>query len=442
MSNNKRVNDEIKENVCDFFRENAKECIDILLKADDPQISKIYQKVNEQAIRNYFADANILLLTANKYEANILHQSIYEKQNKQDKRIAKIELHFSNSIYYFYFFDWGRYKVAHAVANSTGSNTIGGAEDMIRISFRYKEFQPLAVISFGICFGINHKKQRLGDVIISDKVYSYGEGLKIKGQKLEIIDDNNFIVVDSLRQSLKRLRDENVLSNVERVFIGNYITGEAVMSNEAFKQKIVKSVTTNEVLGGEMEGYGMFKECMQYGRTGNGQVKLPCVIIKAICDWGAQKNDFLNTLNPEHSGRKIPQDEHIDIISNFSDIEHYYITLGKKFDKRVGIDEVEEIIKNSIQAYAAKRSFVICDRIFGSENCVFGRTTYDRICSYVKDYNSDSHSQNIHRSTLMEYAESILNIQHEETEELIQMLIKNKVLIRKKKDDLYYINYQ
>ena len=45
-----------------------------------------------------------------------------------------------------------------------------------------------------------------------------------------------------------------------------------------------KAATSQKVLAGEMEGYGVFKECKGYSYN------IPCLIIKAICDWGVAKS--------------------------------------------------------------------------------------------------------------------------------------------------------
>ena len=371
-SNIENINESIKDNICNFVDKNGEDCIKQLSNAEDKNIGEIYKSITNNEnnkLEELFKNADVLILTANKYETNILHKNIAKNQ-----RIKKVEINYFDSHYYFYFFSWGKYKVAHVMANFTGSNTIDGSEDMIRLAFQYTLFKPIAVISFGICFGISHKNQRLGEVIISEKVYSYGEGLKIKDDKLEIIDNNNFTLVESLRQSIRDLINLNIISEHEGEYFGNYITGEAVMSNEKFKQDIVKSVTTNKILAGEMEGYGIFKECLRYGRNGDGKQKIPCIVIKAICDWGAQKNGFLNTLN----NKSEPHDKTFNDldcnIKKYKEIVKKYYAINKTFlSDDIRIDEIETIIKNSIQAYAAYKAYLTCNKLFQYKNYVFGK---------------------------------------------------------------------
>lgn len=426
-------NSEIKANIIDFFNGRAKECIKLLKIADSSDIERIYEFDNNiipNKLESLFEQTEILILTANKYETNILHYNIAEKlrnsEAEENKKIRKIVLKTFGSNHFFYFFQWGNYKAVHIMAETTGSNTVGGAEDMIRMAFQYRNFQPMAVISFGICFGINHKTQRLGNVIISEKLYSYGVGLKIKDDKIVINDDNNFVIHDLLRNNIRELKNQSVISENQGEYVGNYITGEAVMSSESLKQKVVQSATVSQVMAGEMEGYGIFKECMRYGRDGKGKEKVPCIIIKAICDWGAQKNGFLNTVDDG----KINIQETSSIIT----IADENINYVKSYLKESGIDcepssaEIEEVIKNSIQAFAADRAFRTSDKLFNNKMYFFGRTLYSKAYDFISMYLQDGNST-IFRSTLIKYMDNYFeDITEEEIDNLIKQLCDNEIL--------------
>ena len=434
---NININKEIKDSVKHFFDKNSKKCLELLVKADDPKISNIYEleaNVVTNSLNQYFNEVDILILTANKYETNILHKNIYDKQNMKrktkKKKIKKVAIHHFNSICYLYFFEWGKYKVVHIMASSTGSNTVGGSEDMIRFAFQFEAFHPLAVISFGICFGIDYKKQNLGDVVISEKVYSYGEGIKVKDDKVEISDDNNFAIADSLHRSIKNLRNMNIISELNGEYLGNYITGEAVMSNEDFKQKLIKSVSTNRVMAGEMEGYGMFKECTYYGKkSGSKREEIPCIIIKAICDWGAQKNNFLSTLNFDQKEEKVSNTNIEEIKEIYCKIiQLYYESKSLKLKDDIEINEIEDIVKNSIQAYSAESAFQTCDKIFENETYVFGMRPYKKACDFIKGYKRDKNNS-IYYDTLWE-AMKLSNgyFDQDKFDEVINKLIEDDIL--------------
>lgn len=433
-------NNQIRANVKKFFDENAAKCLDSLIQADDPNISDIYDlktEVTINTLKNYLDETDILILTANKYETNILHKKIYDELNEKKgkkRKIEKVEVPYLNGISYFYFFEWGQYRVVHIMARSTGSNTIGGSEDVIRFAFKFETFHPLAVVSFGICFGIDYQRQSLGDVIISEKVYSYGEGIKIKDDKVEIRDDNNFVVADSLFRSIKNLINLNIISEKNGEYFGNYITGEAVMSNEEFKQKLVRSVSTNSIMAGEMEGYGMFKECTYYGKKRGG---IPCIIIKAICDWGAQKNKFLSTLDFYEQDDKTDNSDIEEIQNVYREvIRPYFVSLSKELRDDIDISVIEDMIKDSIQAYAAESAFYTCGKLFENNSYVFGKSMYKKAYDIVYNYKINQHSNSIFYDTLQkEIRRSNIYIEQNELDELIAKLIRKDVLTEYSKEN-------
>ena len=122
----------------------------------------------------------------------------------------------------------------------------------------------MAIISFGICFGTMQNNSELGDVVISRKVYPYFIGAKINGERISVVDDNAFIITDNLDNRIRDLENSNRLNGFEfKVKFKNYITGEAVVSSGIFRDKFV-DITTQEIYAGDMEGYGLFKECSSY----------------------------------------------------------------------------------------------------------------------------------------------------------------------------------
>ena len=63
--------------------------------------------------------------------------------------------------------------------------------------------------------------------------------------------------------------------NFFKVSFGNIITGEAVVNNQKEKLKAIERAYGCDITAGEMEGYGLAKECIYYSH-------IPCLIIKAI----------------------------------------------------------------------------------------------------------------------------------------------------------------
>lgn len=124
------------------------------------------------------------------------------------------------------------------------------------------------------------------------------------------------------------------LSENNRIFYGNMVSGEAVISNALMKEIFINAATNQPVLGGEMEGYGLFKECQGF------DCFMPCILIKSICDWGVYKN----------------------------------------------IDEKDTSIKNlkdKLQAYASKQAYKALEILLKKENDIFERSLYRQIKDMV-----------------------------------------------------------
>ena len=278
---------DVKELVCQFYLDNKKGCDSLYHIAESYNVTEFYEVVeDEEVIRDLFMQVSVIVLTANKYEKNILHYNIYCKNKVKIKKI-KIDL-FPNreekNATFAYWFEWGNYSILHIEAQSTGSYTIGGSADIVRFVIENDYIFPTTIISLGICFGADEAKYKLGDVVISDKVYPYFIGSKISEKGYFVNDNNMFRINTDLHLKIKNIIDENAFTNQETdVYLGSFITGEAVVSRKKARDEFVK-ITKQPVIAGEMEGYGIFKEC-------NGsKYKISCLIIKSICDWASMKN--------------------------------------------------------------------------------------------------------------------------------------------------------
>lgn len=281
--------EKFKKDICEFYISNKESCDLNYNCAENNEMKNIYIDVwNKEEINSLFTMVSVVILTANKYEKNILHMNQFKKTNQQIKRIGLNLLPNAerNEATYAYFFKWRNYYVLHVHAQHTGSYTIGGSADISRYLLTNQHISPTAVISLGICFGTNENKNELCDVIISEKIYPYFIGSKITEDNYFVNDDNMF----SIDQTLKRDIKSNVIETNQfnglnyNVYMGNYITGEAVVSKKDVRDALVKHTTLQEVLAGEMEGYGVFKEC-----NGNATTT-SCLVVKGICDWAILKN--------------------------------------------------------------------------------------------------------------------------------------------------------
>lgn len=279
--------EEIKKNLISFYNSHKEECDSKYNDATDKNKLKIYREIkNENQINELFFKTTVVILTANMFEKNVLHLNAFNEKNKKIKHcIINSYCNLQRPLNInAYFFDIGDYHVLHLEAKQTGSYSMGGSADLIRFIMRNEYCYPSAIISYGICFGNDYKDQKIGDTIIVNKLYPYFMSAKVKEKYFFVRDSNIFDIDTQLDTKIQYLIGIGELSERDRIFYGNMVTGEAVISNEIMRDIFIKAATNQPVLGGEMEGYGLFKECRGF------ECSIPCLIIKSICDWGVYKN--------------------------------------------------------------------------------------------------------------------------------------------------------
>jgi|GEM_PF-2187166 len=254
----------------------------------------------------YFPLVSAVIITANKFECDALNYLVINQNGGiVHKRREKIHI-FGNSDMHSpvaYILKVSSSYILHLLANETGSYTPGGSSDLVRYISGNSALRPSYIISFGICYGRNPDEQTIGDVLIPRKLYPWSIGQKIVEEELQIKNDNfnlwleekfdkNYIyssIAMYCNDGDGRIIEKSIKINNEEIKFkinisyGNVSTGEAVVSSKILKDKIAAANRNEKEIGGEMEGYGLAKECVYYA-------KIPCVIIKSICDWGELKN--------------------------------------------------------------------------------------------------------------------------------------------------------
>lgn len=356
MFNNE--NDEIEtnniiKNVADFVNE-KRDLIEDTYSNAKGQKRKLYIKaITMKEYLDNLAKVSVVILTANKFEENILNYYVYNDQtNPIQQPILEVDhkVIFKNDHIKFnaYLLTINSYSVLHLHAKNTGSYTTGGSADLVRYVAENELIHPTCIISYGICFGHDYKSQKIGDIIIAKKLYPYFIGVKSSDGTLYVKSDEFTIHMDeSSSQLYERIEqlERNGLLDAEdkeiegRVEVGNLITGEAVISDVKYKKAFEQAANSISPKGGEMEGYGLGKECLFYN--------IPCALIKSISDWGVAKNI----------------DQYIEKETNLSQ--------GK----------------DKIQAYTAYCAYTVLKRLFREK--IFEVSLYDRFKSFfINQYQS------------------------------------------------------
>lgn len=275
---------------------------------NDRFFKELIDEIEDYEFDMLFPLVSNVILTANKIECDSLNYIISKQNNayiKKRKHNLNIIPNHNVGAADVYIFKIDSFYLLHINAFDTGSNTPGGSTDIVRYISNNPLLKPTSIISFGVCYGRNPSKQKIGDVIIPQKLYPWSIGQKIVDKTLTIknddfnlrlfslFDENN--IYSTLRDFCNGEDGKNITGSIElaglkdiqsfriKTTMGNMSTGEAVVSSDDAKRIIVEATSNYKELGGEMEGYGIAKECAYYA-------KIPCIIIKSICDWGVLKN--------------------------------------------------------------------------------------------------------------------------------------------------------
>ncbi len=309
--------DLVVENIKKFLDSEKKEvmenCYFSIMKSQSERFFKdAINVVDDIKFDSLFPLVSVVILTANKIECDSLNYVVSRKKNGDLKKRKHSIPIFKDSYLGApdaYIFKMHSVYILHLNAYETGSNTPGGSTDLVRFVSNNSFINPSYIISFGICYGHNPCYQNIGDVLIPNKLYTWSVGQKIGDEGLKIKHDNfNFWLEEKFSKSgiysilksfcndsdgrtirdcieLKKegMKSENKCDFSIKVVWGSMSTGEAVVSSKEAKKAIQDATRNDKEFGGEMEGYGVAKECIYYAN-------IPCFIIKAICDWGVCKD--------------------------------------------------------------------------------------------------------------------------------------------------------
>lgn len=217
--------------------------------------------------------ARFLLVTANKNETDAL-------LNDPTFTVETARADDPNDPIFYNIGKFGCYDVVHFELTNQGA--VGADAAQLSIVSAIHSFKPDAVILVGIAFGkeyYNSKQpsQRIGDVLISEKVADYESGKIKKGQ---VMSDG--FVAESGRQL------QSVFKHYSRTWkyyidgkevkseFGLILSGDKVVDDKAFKKSLLERYP--RAIGGEMEGRGAYSACR------NRNIN-EWIIVKAICDW-------------------------------------------------------------------------------------------------------------------------------------------------------------
>lgn len=172
----------------------------------------------------------------------------------------------------------GGCHILHTVCEM-GAGGVGASQQRTRDAIAH--WQPKAIIAVGIAFGLDETKQSIGDVLVSTQIQDYDLGrlsengtLTPRGDKPGSADNlrNRFRQTDTTET--RRAKDW------PKVRFGLILSGQKLVDNLDYRESL-KALFT-EAIGGEMEGVGLYASA--------SVAKVDWIVVKAICDWGHNKN--------------------------------------------------------------------------------------------------------------------------------------------------------
>lgn len=212
----------------------------------------------------------ILLLTVTNVETMAVHNAFFELT--QTKAVP-VEV---SGFIYQKLGRVGKYDIFHAISGM-GSGGLAGSQESVRLSI--VAIAPVAVLMVGIAFGVDKKKQKIGEILISRQVQTYelqrlneNGTIELRGEK--VTASPNLLNWVSHAMAL-RAADE------AKVTPGLILSGEKLIDNMDYRDSLVRN--SSGAIGGEMEAAGLYVACQAAG--------VGWLVIKAICDWADGKKN-------------------------------------------------------------------------------------------------------------------------------------------------------
>lgn len=142
----------------------------------------------------------------------------------------------------------------------------------------HNNLNPAKVIMGGIAFGSNRDKQKIGDILVSKQVWNY-EPSKVTSQ--ETISRGDKVTASSFLIQLFQSSAVDYNETDAQIYFGLFASGEKLVNSKEFLDSLKNQEA--EVIGGEMEAAGLVSVC--------SEKSIEWIVVKAICDWGYEKDD-------------------------------------------------------------------------------------------------------------------------------------------------------
>lgn len=188
---------------------------------------------------------------------------------------------------HFDYFDLGQVGTFKVLAVRTEMGPFSNQGSAARALLAKAETGATASISVGMAFGVSRIRQRHGDILVSNALFTYDNrrvySTKRRAIKSDYSELEPYSAKPSLLNSLRTVsrRDEWK----DRVRFGPMLTGGARIHSGRFRDELVKALSreNENIIGGEMESAGLLAASDPNAPT--------WVVVKGICDFADRKRD-------------------------------------------------------------------------------------------------------------------------------------------------------
>ena len=231
-----------------------------------------YREITQEIFSTIISEIDILLVTATELEAEVLHKHLEPFQTSEE-----ILMCYKGSLTY-YLACFGKYSIVH-VRSGMGSILRNGS--IMTISEALNQIKPKLVFMIGIAFGVNNKKQNIGDVLISESIIRYNFVKYDNGKKIyrANIPEASKILLDRFA-NLKNWKFVLPYKKNAKLISGPILSGEELINDFSHRNDLLASFPLAK--GGEMEGAGLYAACDRIAEW---------ILVKGICDFADGKKD-------------------------------------------------------------------------------------------------------------------------------------------------------
>lgn len=153
--------------------------------------------------------------------------------------------------------------------------SFGAGGSALTVSEAIRIVHPRSVIMVGIAFGVDPSKQKIGQVLVAERIQDY-EASRVGTDPAGGV---RIVARGAKPDASPRLIDRFQAARLHRkglaISFGLVLSGDKLIDNVDFRDGIMSIAP--EALGGEMEGRGLYAAAHRAG--------VDWLLVKAICDW-------------------------------------------------------------------------------------------------------------------------------------------------------------